>query len=318
LGACETFTGPFGGLDVRLTAGADSMVPGAAVPITIVVSNAGFFPIGFEGPYNLGFDVLHPDGTVTGRGQIVRPDWLRRWILAPRDSLVVERTWRGVEGPAGTYRLRPYVDTDHGERRGPAVRIEVLPAARARLVHSYSGLPPLDLVVGDRHAAVAVPPQLASGGGLVATGVQTVEIRPTGSDTPIAAGQYEFMEERLHTFAVREGTGGPELWQITDPDTVVDPRQARLRLIHLAALAPDLAVSLTPPEGADPIALTFPYGVTFSYVSSDSGWWTLVVTAADQTDTLARSRVLLLGGQVRTLLLLDGSAGRILGLLLEP
>jgi hypothetical protein len=187
-------------------------------------------------------------------------------------------------------------------------------------VHSYPGLPPLDLVVGDRRAAVAVPPQLASLSGVVATGVQTVEIRQTGSDTPIAAGRFEFMEERLHTFAVRDGPGGPELWQITDPDTVVGPNEGRLRLIHLAALVPDIAVSLTPPDEVEPIevAFPFPYGVTWPYLSSGPGWWTLVATATDQADTLARSRVLLLGGQVRTLLLLDGIAGGILGLLLEP
>ena len=330
LAACEIFTEPLGGLEVSLTAPVDTTVPGEPVTVTILVRNPSVFPIQFggSGSCTFGFEVIHPDGSVTGRpdGWVTgREDRactsdLRIWRLRPGDSVVVERRWSGREGPAGTYRLRPFVDANEGLRRGPAVRIEVPPSARVRLVHTHPALAALDLVVGGRRAVVGALPGLPSETGVVRAGPQAVELRETGAATPIARREFEFLEGSRHTFAVREGPGGPEAWPIPDADTVVSPNLGRLRLIHLAVLAPDIAVSLTTPGGQEPVevAFPFPYGVVFPYVTSDPGWWTLVVTTADRADTLARSRVLLGGGQVRTLLLLDESAGGILGVLLEP
>ncbi|HEX9633329.1 MAG TPA: DUF4397 domain-containing protein [Gemmatimonadales bacterium] len=322
LAACEIFTEPLGGLEVSLTAPVDTTVPGEPVTVTILVRNPSVFPIQFHGNSSctFGIEVLHPDGSVTGRED--RACWsdLRIWSLRPGDSVVVERRWSGREGPAGTYRLRPFVNAHEGLRRGPAVRIEVPPSARVRLVHTHPALPALDLVVAGRRAVVGALPGLPSEIGVVRAGPQAVEVRETGAATPIARGEFEFLEGSRHTFAVREGPGGPEPWPIPDADTVVSPNLGRLRLIHLAVMAPDIAVSLTTPAGQESVevAFPFPYGVVFPYLTSDPGWWTLVVTTADRADTLARSRVLLGGGQVRTLLLLDESAGGILGLLLEP
>jgi hypothetical protein len=100
--------------------------------------------------------------------------------------------------------------------------------------------------------------------GLVLAGRQAVEIRETGVATPIGGEAFELIEGGEYVFAVREGPGGPEPWPITDPDTVGDPYQGRLRLIHLAALARNIAASLTPPDRQDPVDVAFPFSPTVS------------------------------------------------------
>lgn len=321
--ACEIFTEPLGELEVRLTVGADSMVPGAPIPITIIAKNAGVFPIGFSGGGGclFGYDLIYPDGTIPA-GEERRCYWAggTRIRLEPGDSVVEARSFAGVESPAGTYRLRPYVNADQEERRGPAVPVEVLPSARARLVHTHPALPTLDLVVGGRRTAAVVARGSPSPEGLTPTGVQTVEIRRTGWATPIASAPFEFVAGRRYTFAIRDVPAGPELWAITDPDTVVGPGHSRLRLVHLAAGAPAVTVQATAPDGADPLGATDPlrYGVAWPYVSSAPGWWRLLVTGPGGADTLIQWSLRIYGGQVRTLVLLDGDAGAIYGILLEP
>lgn len=334
LAGCEMFTEPLGGLELRLTAGADTMVAGESIPVTIVVRNGGVFPLAFSGSSSctIGVEVVHPDRTATGRPTACRSD-LRTWTLGPGDSLVVERTWGASFTPPGTvwpieyagppapgtYRLRPFVDAVEDERAGPAVAVEVLPAARAGLVHSHPVLPLLDLVVGGRRAVADVAYGSPSGTGFVATGRQSVEIRRAGASTALASGEFDLDPGKRYVFAVRAGAAGPEPWLITDLDTVTSTSRTRLRLINLAMGAPVFAVRAVAPDGADPLQAMPPlsYGVAWPYVLSEPGWWRLAIVA-DGADTLAWWSLRLRGGQVRTLVLLDGREGGLFGLLLEP
>lgn len=324
LSACEVFTEPLGGLELRLIVRADSMVAGEIVRVTISVRNGGAFPLGFSGSGSctIGMEVVRPDGSVTGRPSVCTSD-LRTWTLEPGDSLIVERTWgtfseSGVP-PAGTYRLRPYVDAREDERVGRAVAIEILPSARAAFVHTDRALPPLDLVVGGRRAVAGATYGSPPRSGFAAAGHQTVEIRRAGLDVSVARAGFELEQGKDYLFAVREGPAGPEPWLITDPDTVSGPSQTRLRLIDLALGAPPFTVRATAPDGGELEAMpSLSYGVAWPYLPIEPGWWRFAATGTNPADTLAWWSLRLLGGQVRTLVLLDGDTGGIVGILLDP
>jgi hypothetical protein len=330
---CEMLTSPLGDLELRVATDADTIVAGERIRVTIVVRNGGWIPIAFSGSGSctIGMETIYPDGSVSGRSSVCTDD-LRIWRLDPGDSIAVPRVWgppftrSALFGPAadeairpGSYGLRPYLDAAEGARTGPTTRIEVLPSARVELVHSYPALEALDLVVGGRHAVTGAAYGSPPRGGYVPAGRQLVEIRPAGA-APIASGVFEFAPGKRYTFAVRVRETRPEPWLITDPDTATGPSWTRLRLIHLALGAPSFGVQAVAPGGSDPLQGMPPlsYGVAWPYVLSEPGWWRIAAVGGTGADTLAWWTVRLLRGQVRTLVVLSGSAGGLLGLLLDP
>lgn len=267
--------------------------------------------------------------------------------VLPSDSMVFRGLWTGygagaasdstLNVPLGTYRLRPYLSIHRRARGrmrpgvppyldpgfensadavlyGPAEHLPMLPWTRARFVHSYVGVPSVDLLVDGRLTAEALEP-----GGLslvqpVVAGTETVEIRAAGTPVPLSTTSLVFSKGIVHTIVLRAGPQGPEPWDVTD--TTAHPRSAEgaLRVIHLAHAAPDIEVFRIQPDRPDPVPVMspFPYGTASPYALGGTGRWTVVVTASGGADTLLVAPVDLKGGELRTVLLLDDGQGGVI------
>jgi hypothetical protein len=318
---------PLSVLEVELVPAVDSLVPGDHVPLTTTIRNPTSVPIQFvsSGCPTIGFDVVLPNGDVWPAGferglDLVCPLALRTWTVAPHDSLVVHAGWGGILGPPGTYQLRPFVDAKEGRREGKAARIALLPWTVARFVHT-GPLPPVDFVVGSRRPATAVAPGFYSTIRVVPAGRQRVEIRHYIDDAPMGSAEIVFREGVTHTVALRVSPDGLEPIDVTDTAVATAPSEGRLRVVHLAANAPPLDVFLVRPESQDPVPLMapFPYGTAPPYLSSAPGKWTVIVKAQGGAETLLRTAPIpILGGQVRTLILMRDPSGGVFGALMEP
>ena len=115
------------------------------------------------------------------------------------------------------------------------------------------------------------------------------------------------------TTIVRAGDEG-QLIPGTLPDTGAAPVDGRtkLRVVHLAEGAPDINVWRIQPDYSTAVRVMFPfpYGAQSSYIQSTPGAWTVWVTptANDSTMLASSGPILMTGGQVGTVVLLD-SAG---------
>lgn len=152
-------------------------------------------------------------------------------------------------------------------------------------------------------------------------GPQRVEIRHYIDDALIGASEITFREGVTHTVALRVSPDGLEPIDVTDTAVATAPSEGRLRVVHLAANAPPLDVFLVRPESQDPVPLMapFPYGTASPYLSSAPGKWTVIVKAQGGAETLLRTAPIpILGGQVRTLILMHEPSGGVFGALMEP
>jgi hypothetical protein len=271
--------------------------------------------------------------------------------VAPSDAVVFHGVWTGygvdaagdstLSVPLGTYELRPYLVVRRPRRGrvqperppftyglydelanaadavlyGPSERLPMVPWTRARFMHSYAGVPSVDVLVDGRLAAKALEP-----GGLslvepVVAGTAAVEIRLAGGTVPLSTTSMVFSEGLVHTIVLRAGPQGPEPWDVTDTTAHPGPTESALRVIHLATAAPDIVVFRTQPDRPDPVPILspFPYGTASRYVLGGLGRWTVVVTANAGTDTLLVAPVELKGGELRTMLLMDDGQGGAIG-----
>lgn len=280
--------------------------------------------------------------------------------IGPSDSVVFHGTWTGygvgapgdstLNVPLGTYRLRPYLVVHRRVRGriepgpglppylvyglydefgnsadavlyGSSEALPMVPWTRARFMHSYVGVSSVDILVDGRLAAKALEP-----GGLslvepVVAGTETVEIRPAGGTVPLSTTSLVFSDGLIHTIVLRAGPQGPEPWDVTDTTAHPESTESALRVIHLAADAPDIEVLQIPPDRAVPttgLVSPFPYGTASPYALGGTGRWTVVVTASGGADTLLVAPVELRGGQLRTLLLMDDGQGGIKGPWIVP
>jgi hypothetical protein len=203
---------------------------------------------------------------------------------------------------------------------GSSEPLPMVPWTRARFMHSYVGVPSVDLLVDGRLAAEAL--EL---GGLslvepVVAGTETVEIRPAGTTVPLSTTSLVFSEGIVHTIVLRAGPQGPEPWDVTDTTTHPGPTESALRVIHLTTAFPDIEVFRIPPDRPDPVPVMspFPYGTASPYALGSTGRWTVVVTANAGTDTLLVVPVSIAGGQARTVLLIDDGQGGVAGPSIVP
>jgi Domain of unknown function (DUF4397) len=347
LSACENPLGPMVALDLDLTVQADGFVPGQAVPYTIVLRNPTVRPIDLTS-CAIGVEGILPNGEVI---EGLRPGWAQpldggplvgvpfrtcadQTTILPWDSLIYRGNWYAYpagpvdlagwssndstgEFPLGLYHLRPYLAVREGTHVGDAVPIPMLPWTRAQFMHSFIGLPAVDIVVAGRPAASDLEPGGLSPEVAVAAGPQKVEIRQEG--LRISTTWVTLSERILHTIVLRAGPDGPEAWDVTDTTGHPGPGESALRVIHLAAGAPGIDVYGVQPDHRNPTRIiSGDYGARSPYVLGDSGRWTVVVTTTGGRDTLLVAPLAIKGGEVRTMLLIDDGQGGIAGPLIEP
>jgi hypothetical protein len=327
LSACADPAGPLAPLQVALIVSSGSPVAGDRADVAIVVWNDGPAPARFTamGPCAAGFRIERRGWSddawrrrVNHREVSCQRDADHRTV-APRDSLAFLVPWRPEE--PGDYVLRPYVETEDGEARGSATRITVVPGALARLIHTHPDLPAVDLVVRDRTVAAHVEPGQVSPGEIVPAGAQRVELRAAGGGAMVGATTVTFLEGVAHTLVIRGGPTAPAVWDVTGTTALTDSGHCALRVIHLAANTPPIAVSVGDAGSSTPAwrIVPFPYGTASPYLQRTAGSWRVLVTAANEADTLLHLASLpIAGGEVRLLLLVDGVLGGVSPYLIDP
>lgn len=330
-GLVDSLTTPLT-IEVRLAV--DTLVPGDPVASTWVIRNRQGGTVSFTGnTCTLGMDILRADGTVVPEVQSCR-DVAKTWTIPGHDSLVMTGPWDATylapgstsatvtALPPGAYGLRPWIHASELDVVGAVTAVTVLPWVRARLAHSGTGLPRLDLVVGGRVAASQIEVGFVGGGGIVPAGRQTVALRVRDQATPVAVEELVLPQGSAQTIAVRVLAGGGfEPWLLADSNTVTGPNQSRFRVIHLAAAAPPIDVYRTQPDWPSFVRVMFPfaYGAASPYLLSDAGPWRVLVTPEGGTDTLLLTAPMpIAGGLTRTLILMDDGAGGLTASLIEP
>ena len=194
------------------------------------------------------------------------------------------------------------------------------PWTRVRFMHSYIGLPSVDVLVGGRLVARDLEPGGLSRITAVAAGTEPVEIRLAGAEPPVSTTSIELSEGIVHTIVLRAGPQMPAPWDVTDTTTHPGSAEGGLRVIHLASSAPDIEVFRIQPDRPNsvPVMSPFPYGTASPYALGGTGRWTVVVTANGGTDTLLVAPVDLKGGELRTMLLMDDGQGGVVAPSIVP
>jgi hypothetical protein len=110
-------------------------------------------------------------------------------------------------------------------------------------------------------------------------------------------------------------------WDITDTNAIVPAGASKLRVAHFAASAPAVTIRRRQPDFDSLMTVMFPfaYRAVSAYLQSTPGYWSVVVSHENQSDTLAVSGSFYVGdGERRTVVLVDDPAGGVGLLVLDP
>jgi hypothetical protein len=144
----------------------------------------------------------------------------------------------------------------------------------------------------------------------IGAGNHSVQLQLASGGTPQSV---QFLAREGRSYVVSGVADQSGLAAEVDTGATPIPNKSKLRIIHAAANAPALDVWRTQPDFQTPIRVMFPfpYGAKSNFMESDPGTWEVWVTPEGQTTPkLATSGpVVLEGGWVRTLFLLDAPGG---------
>jgi hypothetical protein len=339
---CSDLTGLFGGVELRVSVAPEAILPLDSGTVRITVYNRSLYAVSFD---NSGCGIsyeIQPTNRLAGplrarctpgpyRFQEQGPEFAvsvdGRVELAPGDSVTVDRTWRGRDWAgvwlaAGEYRIRGALVTEDYTRRGDEARpVTVLPWAPVRLVHSVGGADAIDLVVAGRAVVRGLPPGAITTAVPVAAGPQQAELRRSDDGASLGRFTLALAAGRARVLAVRRTDGSREIVDVTDSALVTAEDETRLRVIHLAEMAPAIEVYHTRPGDAAslPIGSPFTYGSASPYLRGGVGAWTIVAVTVGGADTLLATAPLpIAGGATRTIVLVDRPGGGIWATLVEP
>jgi hypothetical protein len=150
----------------------------------------------------------------------------------------------------------------------------------------------------------------------VGTGTNTVQFATIGSTTGLAQTQVTTAAGAHDAVAAVPGSGLPML-AVALPDTgsIVASGRSKLRIMHLAANSPPLAIWRTQPDYQTPIAIVTPYGyLSGATIESTAGAWEVRVFAANGgswASPLAQLSLTIPSGALRTVVTLDAPGGGV-------
>jgi hypothetical protein len=202
-------------------------------------------------------------------------------------------------------------------------------AATLRVVHTLAAVPAIDVIVGGVPVLQGLGAGQASDFLPVASGVQLVAFRPTGSNALPAGAPIVFAANDTITVVTIDSASviNPEV--LTDSGSVVPPDKSKLRVAHFAAQAPPIDAWRSQPDyrSLTNIMFPFPYRAVSPYLQSDAGVWTVLVTAERRNasgipvlgDSLEASEPISIpAGQSRTVVIVDRPAGGLILTVIDP
>ncbi|MBI3789272.1 MAG: DUF4397 domain-containing protein [Gemmatimonadetes bacterium] len=201
-------------------------------------------------------------------------------------------------------------------------------AAELRIVNGAAAA--MSVVVDGSVRVASMPPGTVSPALGIAAGVHRVEFRSPSSGAPLASVDVtpDAVGRALVT-ATRRADGTVKADVLADTAAIVGAGASKLRVLHLAANAPGVDIWRTQPDYATPIRFMFPfpYQGSSGFVQSTPGEWVVFVTplvAPSPADSLgggppatvparaiATHRVVIAGGALRTLVVLDVPGGGV-------
>lgn len=155
----------------------------------------------------------------------------------------------------------------------------------------------------------------------VAPGSHTVTLVPTAPGRGAGAGTIVAVAGQVTTLVAVESLTVFIPQPLADTGGVVPAGKTKLRVAHLAAEAPEIAILRIQPDYPDPVSVMFPfdYGVVSPYLQSTPGNWWVIVTDSTPGDTLIKQGPIAIpDGERRTVVLIDGAAGSLQALVLDP
>lgn len=190
---------------------------------------------------------------------------------------------------------------------------EAVPSALVRVVHASPDAPNVDIAVDGTVALVSVPYPVFSGYLEVPSGTRNVQVRPTGSLTPVIEADLDLETGVAYTVLA---TGlVADISPVVTVDDLVAPSEgnAKVRVIHGAPSAPNVDVYATA-EGADlatatPILTNVPFRAVSDYLTVPTGRYQLSVTLTGTTTVATSAIVDFNSGQVRTVLAREAPGG---------
>ncbi len=130
------------------------------------------------------------------------------------------------------------------------------------------------------------------------------------------------------TVVALDSSGGITPTVLSDTNAVVPAGATKLRVAHMASLAPPISIWRTQPDFASPTRVQFPfaYRAVSPYLQSTPGDWRVMVSSEDNTaatipmpDTLANSGLITIGdGASATVVIVDGAGGGFGFLVVTP
>jgi hypothetical protein len=155
----------------------------------------------------------------------------------------------------------------------------------------------------------------------VSPGSHTVALVPSAAGHSTGSGMVVAREGRLAMLLAVESLTVFIPQPLDDSGAVVPAGKSRLRVAHLAALAPDIAISRIQPDFPDPVSVMFPfnYSAVSPYILSDAGNWWVIVTDSTPGDTLIKQGPIAIpSGELRTVVIMDADSGALQALILDP
>lgn len=156
----------------------------------------------------------------------------------------------------------------------------------------------------------------------VSPGSHVVSLVPSAAGRSVGSGTVTVLEGHLTTLVAVESLTVFIPQPLTDTGLEVPAGKSRLRVAHLAAQAPAIAIFRLQPDYPDPVSVMFPfeYGAVSPYLESTPGDWWVIVTDSTPGDTLIKQGPIAIPeGQERTVVIVDAAdSGSIQTLILDP
>jgi hypothetical protein len=186
--------------------------------------------------------------------------------------------------------------------------------ARVRLINALTASTAVDFVVDGQVAATNVAFGAASQYVSVELASHQLQARSSATGTSLVDFTRNLTSEGAFSLVPAPGLGQSGALFLTDNPTPV-AGQAKIRVVHVAAVPGAVSVYLTAPNGdittATPTVSTLPFGTASDYVQVAPGTYRVRVTrAASPTEIVVDVGSVILGaGSVRTLLVTDSPNG---------
>ena len=202
------------------------------------------------------------------------------------------------------------------------------PTTTLRVLHTAAGVSAVDVFVGGsaviRNLGVGAVSFVS-----VTTGTRQVSVRPAGSSDAAPATAVTFIAGDSVTMLTMEAAGVLTPWELSDTGAVVPADKSKLRVVHAAAVTPNIDIWRTQPsfQTYSAIMFPFPYQAESGYIQSDPGDWRILVSTETRdgngipvlADTLLETAPITIpAGESRTVIVMNQPGGGLQAEVITP